>query len=114
MSDWTQETVDEAIKSVAARATTDEKFRKKVLKNPKDAIKEVTGKDVPANYRLKIIESAPDFDNIFVLPPFRSDELSEAELEQVAGGSEFKEAIGEVSNVLYRLIACTTHQQLPR
>lgn len=99
MSDWTQETVDEAIKSVAERATTDEKFRKKVLKNPKDAIKEVTGKDVPANYRLKIIESAPDFDNIFVLPPFRSDELSEAELEQVAGGS-FKEAMEVTYNVL--------------
>ncbi len=90
MSNWTQEEIEKAVKSVTARATTDKKFREKVLNDPNSAIKEVTGKDVPASYRLKMIESDPKFDTTLILPPFRSEELSEAELEQVAGGAGIK------------------------
>lgn len=87
MGNWSPEDIDKAVKSVGAKAATDKKFREMVLKNPNEAIKEITGKDVPASYRLKIIEADSNFDDTFVLPPFRSEELSENELEQVAGGA---------------------------
>ncbi len=87
MGNWTPEAINEAVKSVGAKAATDKKFREKVLKDPNGAIKEVTGNDVPASYSLKIIEADSKFDDTFVLPPFRSEELSEDELEQVAGGA---------------------------
>lgn len=86
MSNWTQEEVEKAIKSVILKAATDKDFRAKLLDNPSAAIEVVTGKDLPDNYRLKIIESDPNFDTTYVLPPFKTDELSESELEAVAGG----------------------------
>ena len=86
MAQWTQVEVNAAIAKVGAKAATDKAFRQLVLTNPNGAIKQVTGMDVPAGFKLKVIENAPGVDQTYVLPDFKSDELSEADLEKVAGG----------------------------
>lgn len=83
---WTQADVNEAIGVVTRKATTDRAFRQLVLSEPNAAIKSATGKDVPPGFAIKVIENAPGIDQTYVLPDFRGGELSEADLEQVAGG----------------------------
>ena len=83
---WTEQDVADAIRLVSRKATTDKDFRKLVLASPHEAIKKVSGKDVPAGFKLKVIENSPGVDQTYVLPDFRGRELSEDELEKVAGG----------------------------
>lgn len=83
---WTQEDVENAVQAVGDKAAADKAFRELVLSNPNEAIKQVTGKEVPQGFRLKTIEADLKADMTFVLPPLQTDELSDSELDQVAGG----------------------------
>lgn len=83
---WTQEDIQHAISVVGEKASTDKQFRTLALSNPHEAIKQATGKEVPAHYRLTMIEGDPAFDLTLVLPNLQTDELSDTELDQVAGG----------------------------
>lgn len=86
MSQWTQEEVNTAIAKVGEKAATDKTFREMVLHNPNMAIKEVTGLEVPAGFKIAVIENMPGIDQTYVLPDFRGGELTEDDLEKVAGG----------------------------
>ncbi len=67
-----------------AKADEDEVFRARLLEDPRTAIKEVTGLNVPENFSIHIHEeSATDFH--LVLPPAGS-RLSDEELRGAAGG----------------------------
>jgi hypothetical protein len=72
-----------------AKAMKDETFRKNLLENPKAAIEDETGIRIPNAVNLKVVEEDPSTFYL-VLPPKNNpeseDELSEAELEMVAGG----------------------------
>ena len=83
---WTQESVNEAIRLITGKATVDKAFRQLVLSDPNAAIKRATGMDVPAGFTVRVIENAPGVDQTYVLPDFKGAELSEDELERVAGG----------------------------
>lgn len=86
MAIWTQVEVQQAVQKVGEKAASDQKFRQLVLADAKEAIKQVMGKEVPENLTLKMIEADPAADMTFVLPPLQTDELSDQELDQVAGG----------------------------
>src|SRR4030042_6517992 len=86
MSDWTQEEVNKAIDLIGKKASTDSDFRKLALSKPNDAVKKVMNKEVPSGFKMKIIENAPGVDQTYVLPNFQSEELSDADLDAVAGG----------------------------
>ena len=86
MSDWSQKDVDDAVKSLMEKVTIDEDFRAKAFSNPNEAIKELTGKDLPDGYRVKLLEPEPGFDNTFILPPLQNRDLTDDELDAVAGG----------------------------
>ena len=88
MSDWTQDEVNKAIELIGKKASTDADFRKLALTNPNEAVKKVMNKDVPSGYKLKIIENAAGVDQTFVLPNIQSEELSDADLDAVAGGGK--------------------------
>lgn len=79
-----------ALEAVVARATTDREFRQWLLRDPKEAIREAFGIHIPPGVRIQFIERHPDLDALIVLPDFkRSDaELSDADLENVAGGTD--------------------------
>lgn len=86
MAEWTTEQVNQTIEAMLKKSVTDQEFRKKLLKNPKAMVKEYSGKEMPEGFSLKLIEADPAVDMTFVLPPLRTDELSDQELDQVAGG----------------------------
>lgn len=79
------------LKSLLHRSTTDETFRTQLLSEPREAIttyyRALHGPDAKAPaIDVRFIENQGDM--TLVLPPFVGDaELSEAELETVAGGA---------------------------
>lgn len=84
---WTQEEIENAFAEVKKKAITDINYRKLVLDDPATAVKLITGKEVPASFKLKVIESDPAYHMTFVLPDMVSEEISDSDLEKVAGGA---------------------------
>lgn len=78
---------DELLQAILHRAKTDVEFRKRLLTAPAEAIEENFGVRIPHGYRIRFIEKGEDVDALIVLPARgESEELSEDELDQVAGG----------------------------
>ena len=77
---------DEAVGRLLARSATDMDFRQKLLSDPRAAVGEFTGRTVPDSINFRFVENKADA--TFVLPDVVEPgaELSEAELETVAGG----------------------------
>lgn len=86
MSKWTKEDVQKALALIAERGATDMEFRRLCLEDPAQAISQVMGKELPAGFKLKFIESDPAYDMTYALPNYVGDGLSDQELDQVAGG----------------------------
>ncbi len=71
------------------KAMKDESFRKQLIENPTAAIEAETGIKIPETMHVKILEENPQ--EVFLVLPFVPTagadlELSEIELESVAGG----------------------------
>ena len=73
---------------IIARAWKDPRFKEKLLKNPKAALKEV-GWDVPENFDVRVIEEKSNSITLS-LPkaPAEAHELSDQELQKLAGGAD--------------------------
>lgn len=93
---WSEEQVEQAFVEVRKRAMTDQAFRQLVLANPHQAIEEVSGKEVPTGFKIKVVESDPAYDMTYVLPEMASEELSDDMLDNVAGGIVAFVAAGRV------------------
>lgn len=73
---------------ILSRAASDRTFRVALLNEPAGTIQTAFGVQVPHNYRLKFIERGTDVDSLIVLPDLvAAGELSDDELEEVAGGT---------------------------
>ncbi|MEI6888660.1 MAG: NHLP leader peptide family RiPP precursor [Bacteroidales bacterium] len=75
---------------IIEKAMKDDSFRKKLIDNPKLIFELETGINLPETIKIKILQE--DQKTVYlVLPPFRGDaaedELTEAELASVAGGT---------------------------
>ena len=83
----TSQEAEQAIEQIIKRAQTDSEFRQLCLDNPNAAAKEATGKDIPEGFVLRFVENQ-GADLTVVLPDSIDPqaELSELELEGVAGG----------------------------
>jgi hypothetical protein len=86
MSNWTKEDINKTLSEISKKTAIDKEFRKMAMENPAQAIKQITGREIPDGFKIKIIENQPDVDFTFVLPDFQKEELSESELATVAGG----------------------------
>jgi len=65
-------------------------FRKQVLADPKGAFERQFGRPLPADLKIIIHEDSANTINLALPPaPVNVQELSEDELEKVAGGTEF-------------------------
>lgn len=83
---WTQEQINEIYEKVQRTAMTDEEFRAELLADSTAAIEKIAGQPLPEGFKVKIIENDPQYAATFVLPPMVDDELSDEELDAVAGG----------------------------
>ena len=85
---WTQAETDRVSIEIKKRAMKDPEFRALALSNPHGAVAKFNATALPSGYKVRCIEQAGF--NVTVLlpdPVSRVEELSDAELEQVAGGS---------------------------
>ena len=76
---------DTAFGKIIAKAWRDPAFKAELIANPAAALK-AEGIDVPAGMAVTVLEHT-DKQFHLVLPPVPTDELSEDDLEAVAGGT---------------------------
>jgi len=69
---------------VIKKAMQDESFREKLLKDPKGTINKEFGLKLPDNFTVKTLEESASTLTLFI--PAAQSELSEQELDNVAGG----------------------------
>lgn len=82
---WTQEKIEATLKNVVKKAQEDAVFREKLKKTPKETLVSETDEAIPESFRVYILD-LNDVDMVITLPKIESDELSDADLEHVAGG----------------------------
>ena len=77
-------TLGEMRDSLIERATADTEFRSRLLADPKAAVRDELGFDLPSDFTVEVHEEKRDAAHL-VLPP--ADVLDETELNRVAGGT---------------------------
>ncbi len=82
---WSQEKVQETVKQIQEKSAIDASFRASLKANPNAAIEKIAGIQIPAGFRVNVAD-ANEADLTIALPKTKSDELSDADLEAVAGG----------------------------
>jgi hypothetical protein len=86
--EWTQSEAEQVEMELRKRAVKDPEFRALALRDPQAAIAKITPKPLPKNFKVKVVEN--EGANVVVVLPDpigRVEELSDADLEAVAGGS---------------------------
>jgi hypothetical protein len=86
--EWTNENADEVLQKVIERSRADPEFRALALSDSRSAIALIEPRPLPPGFTVRFVDNERA-DRTFVLPdpvPV-ADNLTDAELEQVAGGS---------------------------
>jgi hypothetical protein len=87
MKEWNETEAQKAIEELIRRATQDSQFRALALADPPAAIAQINSTPLPVGFRVQIV-ARDGADMTVVVPDMMpaDGELSDAELEQVAGG----------------------------
>ncbi|MGE6578539.1 hypothetical protein [Paenibacillus xylanexedens] len=86
---WTEEQIQETVNAVMTKASSDAAFRALAVSDIYAAIQQETGQEVPREFKINVVDGT-GYHATIVLPEARgeADELTETELESVAGGSK--------------------------
>ena len=84
---WNDKEAQRLFDELSTKAMTDRALRARLLKDPKPVIEEAAGKKIADDFKIKIVEADAAYDMTFVLPAMAS-ELSDSDLEKVAGGDQ--------------------------
>ena len=68
-----------------ARAVVDADFRARLLADPTGTLKDEYGLEIPGDGNIRVVAEEPNT-HYFLLPPAQSPDLTEEDLEAVAGG----------------------------
>jgi len=93
-----QHAAEQAIQAVVLRSTTDRAFREQLLTNPRGAIAAFVGKserDLPADLQFAFVENTATA--TIVLPDPVNADLTDSELESVAGGTGVETICGIIA-----------------
>jgi hypothetical protein len=84
---WDEKEVDQTLAEVMKRASTDAEFRSLALRDAAGAIGKINPAPMPPGLKIRFVDNE-GANRTFVLPDLTAPEgeLSDAELEQVAGG----------------------------
>ena len=94
-TDWTDEEMARAVLEVLRRVAVDEDFKKLALSNSAEAIARVDPKPLPAGLVMKFVDNSGPLKVIpLPAPTFASEEISEEQLEAVAGGVSVGVGVG--------------------
>jgi hypothetical protein len=86
--------VQERLGEVLSRSAMDMEFRKQLVADPRAALSAHFGKEIPETVNIRFLDAQGT--PTVVLPEPGTAELSDAELEGVAGGIAFLPALGYV------------------
>ena len=86
MSEWSQEKLEKIYIKVQQKCATDKEFREEILKDANAAVEKLTGEKIPEGFSLKAIEQDPNYSATFVIPDLISEELTEGDMKEMAGG----------------------------
>ncbi|MFA5879056.1 MAG: hypothetical protein WC860_02670 [Candidatus Margulisiibacteriota bacterium] len=84
---WNYEEIQDTFSQIRKKVVTDKEFRELFIKDPSAAILKLTGKQVPDDFNIKVIESDPNYHMTFVLPEMVSEKISVDDLASVDGGT---------------------------
>jgi Nitrile hydratase, alpha chain len=73
-------------RKAVVKAYADESFKAQLLQNPKSAIAQLTGESLPQDLDICVHENTSTLRHLVIFVDSANEELSEAELESVAGG----------------------------
>ena len=79
-----QEVQNDQINKILTKCWADANFKQQLLADPAAVLK-AEGVEIPAGYTVRVLENTDKVIN-YVLPPNPNAELSDSELESVAGG----------------------------
>lgn len=71
--------------AIIAKSLQDESYRDELLANPRNAIQQQFGKELPLGLEVRVVEESANVVYL-VLPPKPTVEVSDSDLEAVAGG----------------------------
>jgi hypothetical protein len=78
---------EETLQALLARSATDWEFRSRLVADPRAAVAEFTGRAVSETFNVVFVENTVDATIVLPDPVDPAAELSEADLEAVAGGA---------------------------
>lgn len=92
MEKWSMEELEKLYQEVNEKARSDADFRNEVLADPKAALEKFTGRALPDDIQLQLIQQDSSFRASYVVPDFAAgelsfDELSTDTLEQISSGA---------------------------
>lgn len=81
------ESTNAAIGKLIKKAWSDASFKQRLLSDPKPAIADASGIELPASLKVRVHEDKPGLKNLIVPVNPNSEDLSDADLEAIAGGA---------------------------
>lgn len=93
MSNWSAAELADVLQAVDRKAGVDDEFKRKALLQPREALEEVCGREIPAGPVLAVLEFDLYFDTAPLAPPPTKAERLKARLDKI-GALIFPELAG--------------------